>query len=188
MTPPPGTFLCLDPTCDVLLPDELLDGDWYACPRGHTVELRDREQQLSLSVGGWTHVGLTCTEQGYIAEQVVRDLGHLGNYGRISWWSDRYNEPLDGATDEGWGIEVKSVSTRARNFAYFPGTRAAKRRKDAFARERGWRGILAVLVVLDFAASTAAVHVRPMRRMRYFEDMGDPIARVPFPNPFEEAA
>jgi hypothetical protein len=178
---PDGHIMCFDPTCGEVFP--VTDDSELVCPQGHVCDLTE-EFYRWFAPGGKTYSGLTPTRQGQIAEQVVQDLGDLGKYGVIDWWADTYNSPLDGSTNRGWGIEVKSVASRATNHDFKPGNPADKARKNKMARERKLKGIVGVLVILNYEDSTAEIYVRGMRRVRYFEKEGAPFATaVPFENP-----
>lgn len=182
-----GFTRCPHPTCRLWIPDARLPDDPevpWSCPRGHTYTWRELEEKAFGEPGGWTHAQLSPTAQGVIGEQVVEAVGKLGRHAVAGMTPA--NDTLDGWTDTGFGIEVKSVNAEARNVAFVAGTVRAKRRKDDVAKERGYRGILAVLVVLDFRTSVASIYMREMEHIRYFiPAVGEePLAIVGFDNPF----
>lgn len=188
---PAGFMRCPDPTCRLFIPDHRLHDDPdepWSCARGHTYTWRELEEKAYGDSGGWTHAQLTCTEQGQIGEAVVRELHDLGECGKVAGWHDEYHAPLDGWTDAGWGIEVKSLNAEARNYAFVVGTRLMRERKDKAAKKRGFKGIVGALVLLDFRTSVAAVHIRAMKRVHYFEvrQKLEPFAVVKFDNPFRK--
>jgi|GEM_PF-4591765 len=185
---PAGYRKCPIPTCSGLVELGNLDSP-ATCngPEPHELD-PDEEARIFMPTksGGFTHVGLTMTRQGQIAEQVVLDLKDLGEFGRVSWWSKQYNSPLDGATDCNWGIEVKSASTRTRHHSFNPGNARTRESKNKLARERGYRGIVGALVILNFELSTASIYLKGMQEVCYFARSGEPFAVVSFDNPLIE--
>lgn len=123
--------------------------------------------------GGGTRAGLTMQEQGDIAEDIVQAMGSIPGYGPIIWWADDYNSPLDGATNE-WGIEVKSANfdnTRHRWMVY---KKKEVADKHEMALAKGHKGILGILVVLDFSSSTADVYAKALPFYEETDDLGNP--------------
>lgn len=129
---------------------------------------------ISFNPGGGTINGQTLAEVGEAGERVVEGLGEIPGYGRITWWHHggaASNSPLDGATEE-WGIEVKSLNVIAKNHRFIAGgTRKWTpdgepyneiESKEAAAKELGKKGVLGVLVILNYYNSTADVYVKAM--------------------------
>lgn len=158
---PMGYALCAPP-CGLLAEIDF-DSKIAKCPDGHEIDLA-AEEQKHFDPGGCTRVGLTLKEQGDIGEEVVKRLNSLGEWGKVAEWCEHYNAPLDGITDRGWGIEVKTKSTRAAKLEFEPGKKDARARKLAEAEKRGLKGILEVLVILDFDLSKARIFIKPRRR------------------------
>lgn len=158
---PMGYVLC-KPPCDLLAKIDFGSGI-AECSDGHVIDLV-AEEQKEFDPGGCTRVGLTLKEQGDIGEEVVKKLNRLGKWGMVSEWCESYNAPLDGITDHGWGIEVKTKSTRAAKLEFNPGNKKSRARKLAETERRGLKGILEVLVILDFDLSKARIFIKPRRR------------------------
>jgi hypothetical protein len=134
------------------------------CPNcGTTPEMADQmgnaQMQLAVGPGGATRSGLSLKEQGDIGENLLKEIGYLPGYGKIVWTSPTYTSPLDMATEE-WGIEVRSynVDNAALQFNVGPDEKITK---NAAAAEAGYKGILGVLVALDFRRSLADIYVKP---------------------------
>ena len=188
---PEGFYKCPIPTCSGLVRQEIDQGKIVACdgPERHELDY-DTECRsfMPTKAGGFTHAGLTMAQQGELAEEIVASLGGLGPYGRLTLF-EQYHCPLDGYTDTNLGAEIKSCSNRCRNQAFNPGHAATKQRKDRFARERGYRGILGILVVINFETSTADIYIVEMRKIHCFYPTRAPYAvGVPFKNPCLSAA
>lgn len=112
----------------------------------------------SFKAGGQTRAGLSLKTQGDVGEGIVKTLKGIPGYGPITWWSDAYNSPLDGSTRE-WGIEVKTANVDNANWQFAPRPSEAAS-KNAMAAERGLKGVLGVLVVLDYRRSLADIYVK----------------------------
>lgn len=134
---------------------------------------------ITFNPGGGTISGQTLAEVGDIGEKIIEGMGEIPGYGHITWWHSggaASNSPLDGATDD-WGIEVKTINVVAKNHRFIAGgTRKWKpegipyneiEAKEQAAQELGKRGILGVLVVLNYYTSTADVYVKPMELGKY---------------------
>lgn len=187
---PEGFFMCPSASCDELISDAQLAEEVAVCPSGHVTDWEHEERRYNEDPGGIALVGLKNTQQGDIAEKVIWDIGFLGkDFGKISKWlsQDSYHCPHDFELSSNRGLEVRSVSTRAKNYA-FALTAKKKRRMDAHARAQGYVGQAGALVVLDFVAMTADVYLRLMDRAVYFERPKAPfVTGVPFLNPFAES-
>jgi hypothetical protein len=126
-------------------------------------------------------------EQGDIGEQVIRNLGEIPGYGKITWWGQDqglYNSPLDGATGE-WGIEVRTynVDNSALQFNIGPDEKISKNKAAADA---GYKGILAVIVALDFRRSVADIYVRPFTLEPWGTYHGQPRSGIGFYRPTDQ--
>ncbi len=186
-----GYYTC--PTCRMSF-DLLEHLPWH----GVTEENHDREQ---FEAGGTTRIGLGLTDQGQIGEDLIRDMGQLPGYGPITWWHEGTAgtpSPLDGATAE-WGIEVKTLGYDARHHRFIPGRTSEKQAKNAMAAQRGYKGVLGVLVLLDYRRSVADIYVKEMPLAAWSNGAGRTlagvssfrsssgqhlIAEIPFKNPF----
>ena len=145
-----------------------------------------------------TIVGLTMKQQGDIAEQLVQGLKEIPGYGPITWWSDTYNDPIDGGAGE-WAIEVKALSIDAKNHRFIPGPQPRKEQMVARAKELGFKGILGMLVILDYRRSVADIYSMEMPLGAWVTQANRPVqgpvayrshngtklvAEIPFNNPF----
>ena len=181
---PDGYFMCPYGPCRQLIASEDADIRYAICLDGHQTDLYEAAS-LELSPGGRTHVGLSLTQQGALAEAIVVQLSDLGEYGTVVGLSGVYRCPLDGWTSANYGIEVKSTTTLGMHLRFVAGSPRTKAAKNQYARERGYRGIVGILVHLDFATSTAEVHLRHMPSgIRNFDKPDVPFAVVGFDNPF----
>lgn len=149
-----------------------------------------------------TFVGLTMKNQGDIGEDLVKNLKTLGDYGPITSWSKDYNDPIDGTAGE-WAIEVKTVNVDALNHRFVPGGPTIRGRMIERAKELGCKGILGILVMLDYRKSVADIYGMEMPLdpwttsggrtvqgpVAYRKHNGQHlIAEVPFKNPFMNPA
>lgn len=167
-------------------------------------EMWQQRQQTGFVPGGTTRIGLSLQEQAQIGEDVIEHLGSLPGYGPIVWWHQggaTAPSPLDGATKE-WGIEVKTIGYDATHHRFIPGSRNEKAQKNAQAKEMGLKGILGILVLLNYRTSEADVYVKPMTLEPWQNVQGKTftgvsafrsgagehlLERVPFRNPFMSA-
>jgi hypothetical protein len=133
---------------------------------------RDQETQpYFFRAGGATYSGLTPGDHGQTGEDIVYKMGQIPGYGKITWWHHggaSSNSPLDGATAD-WGIEVKTIDYSAKHHRFMTATERprddgtvyyerAEKMKDAI--DSGKKGVLGVLVLLDYRRSVADVYVR----------------------------
>lgn len=112
--------------------------------------------------GGGTRIGIPMQAQAQIGEDLVENMGSLPGYGAITWWHQggaTTNSPLDGATQD-WGIEVKTLGYDATHHRFVPGRVKEKTDKNEQAEQMGKKGILAVLVLLDYRRSVADIYVK----------------------------
>jgi hypothetical protein len=145
-----------------------------------------------------TFVGLTMKQQGDIGENIVKGLKVLGDYGQITWWSSNYNDPIDGGAGE-WAIEVKTLCIDVNNHRFIPGNVERKDKMVARATELGFKGILGVLVLLDYRRSVADIYTMEMPLGPWIAQNGKPVqgpvafrkhngqqllTEIPFDNPF----
>lgn len=184
----PEGFVVCRPPC-TLLAEIDFESKTAKCPEGHEIDL-EAEEQKQFDPGGNTRVGLTLKDQGDIGEDIIQNLKSLGFWGKIIEWCQHYNAPLDGITSAGWGIEVKTKSTRATKMSFEPGNKKSRARKIAEAERRNLRGILEVLVILDFDISKARIFIKERPRgedLKFWSiPLGNPYAVVDFTdlNPF----
>lgn len=179
------------------------NGGYYTCPNckeSHDLlsELpwhgsQNREDfEKDFSAGGGTRIGLDPKSQGDIGEALVKQLGELPGYGPIVWHSEVYNSPLDMATKE-WGIEVKTLGYDAIHHRFIPGRPHEKQEKNSMSLARGYKGVLGVLVLLNYRTSKADIYAKEYpvdpvtgKGVGAFRSYGAPhlLAEVPFKNPY----
>jgi hypothetical protein len=150
-----GYFTC--PNCKVSH-DLLHDIPWHGVPE----EEYNPEAQQEFNAGGGTRIGLPMSDQSQIGEDLVHNLGELPGYGPITWWHEGgslANSPLDGAVED-WGIEVKTLGYDAMHHRYVPGRKREKLHKNEMALAMGKKGVLGVLVLLDYRRSVADIYVQ----------------------------
>lgn len=218
-----GWLKCRTPTCNYMLsPEEVSDMEdrnhFFSCPSckvtyplldptpfhmqggGITGNPNPQGQEPVEGINrNWeTIVGLSMRDQGKLAEDVVREMKTIPGYGPITWWSENYNDPIDGGAGE-WGIEVKAICIDAKNHRFVPGS--TKRKDDMIARatELGFKGILGTLVILDYRRSVADVYTMEMPLDPWVTKGNRPVqgpvafrkhngehlvAEIPFNNPF----
>jgi hypothetical protein len=148
------------------------------------------EEQRGFTPGGGTKIGLGLAEQGQIGEDLVEKMGQIPGYGKITWvhpGGANANSPLDMATDE-WGIEVKTLGYDAMHHRFIPGRPSEKLDKNKMAEQMGKKGVLGVLVILDYRRSVADIYVNEMPLHRgvfaFYSHQGQRlVAEVPFHNP-----
>ena len=185
-------------------------GGYYTCPRCKTSHdlLHELpwhgvpEEQWGgegFSAGGGTRIGLSLKDQSQIGEDLVQQLGEsetgLPGFGRITWvhpGGSISQSPLDMATNE-WGIEVKTLGYDAIHHRFIPGRPKEKNDKNVMAATRGLKGVLGILVLLDYRRSVADIYVREypvdlqaglgVGAFRSF-NATHLLAEVPFNNPF----
>lgn len=152
-----GHVPCVNPSCGWMHSPGQHEQE---CPQCHSTpadEATFYDPAGSLAPGGWTRSGLTMTSQGQLGEQIVQDLHEIPGYGPITWWATAYNSPLDGGTAD-WGIEVKTANVDA--VQQFVVGKDEKVTKNAAAEDMGYKGILGILVVLDYRRSVADIYAR----------------------------
>lgn len=210
-----GFFKCRVPVCDYYLsPAEQAHAEdedyFFSCPNcKRTYSLMDATPFGGTGGGpgptpgianreGETVVGLTMKQQGDLAEELVQGLKTIEGYGPITWWSPTYNDPIDGGCGE-WAIEVKAICIDAKNHRFVPGPQPRKDAMIARAKELGFKGVLGLLVILDYRRSVADIYSMEMpldpwynqqKRLKQGpvafrkKDATHLIAEVPFTNPF----
>lgn len=151
-------------------------GGYYTCPNcahsndflhempwhGVQEDEMSPEARNQFEAGGGTRIGLGMDVQAQIGENLVHDLGTIPGYGQITWWHDGGalgNSPLDGATKD-WGIEVKTLGYDTAHHRFVPGRTKEKAHKNEMAAQMNKKGILGVLVLLDYRRSVADIYVR----------------------------
>lgn len=154
-------------------------------------ELPPEEQNLGFRAGGGTRIGLGMDVQAQIGEDIVSGLKELPGYGPITWVHEGgavVASPLDMATKD-WGIEVKTLGYDASHHRFIPGRPQEKANKNAMAANMNKKGVLAVLVLLDYRRSVADIYVREMpletggvKTFRSHQGQ-HLVAEVPFRNP-----
>lgn len=151
-------------------------GGYYTCPRclhshdflhempwhGVLEDEMTNAQRNEFAAGGGTRIGLNMDVQGQIGEDLVYNLGEIPGYGPITWWHDGGStaaSPLDGATAD-WGLEIKTLGYDATHHRFVPGRAREKAHKNEMAIQMGKKGILGVLVLLDYRRSVADIYVQ----------------------------
>lgn len=182
-------------------------GGYYTCPRCkqshdlmHDLPWHGAQEgefnRDDFSAGGGTKIGLSLKEQGQIGEDLVSSLPDLPGYGPITWRSNTYNSPLDMATQD-WGIEVKTLGYDAIHHRFIPGRPKEKAEKNEMAAAKGYKGVLGVLVILNYRNSKADIFVREYpvdlaagQGVGAFRSTGSQhlVAEIPFDNPFMDPA
>lgn len=185
-----GYFTC--PSCQQSH-DFLHELPWHGVR--DEAEIRDNQERDQHAnewhAGGGTRIGLTMAAQAQIGEDLVANMGEIPGYGKITWWHDggaTMPSPLDGATAE-WGIEVKTLGYDAKHHRFVPGRPKEKEDKNAAAAQLGAKGVLGVLVLLDYRRSVADIYVKayPLEQgVGAFRSSGGAehlVKEVPFRNP-----
>jgi hypothetical protein len=141
----------------------LSDMEWHGVSYEEGMQNQAEDNMNSgFTAGGGTRIGLKLAEQGQIGEDLVEHLGEIPGYGKITWWHQGgagANSSLDGATDE-WGVEVKTIGYDAYHHRFVPGHPNEKADKNEMAEKMGKKGVLGVLVLLDYKRSVADIYVR----------------------------
>jgi hypothetical protein len=184
-----GFEKCYRPGCNFFISPEAQqeiqshpDAGYYTCPKcktswdtmAHLPWHGAPEDFLEpFSAGGGTRIGLNMEEQAQIGEDLIQEHG-LPGYGPIIWWHPGgagSPSPLDGTTKE-WGIEVKTLSFDTMHHRFIPGSTVDRSAKNKAAEDMGLRGVLGVLVMLNFRTSMASVYVREMPLEPWQTSMG----------------
>ncbi len=213
---------CYKPSCNFFLSPEAQtevqnhpDAGYYTCPKCKTswdtmshlpwhgapeMENMSPGEFEEFSAGGGTRIGLSMAEQAQIGENLIEEHG-LPGYGEIMWWHPggaTSPSPLDGTTKD-WGVEVKTLSFDAEHHRFIPGSTVDKASKNAAAAELHLKGVLGVLVLLNFRTSMASVYVKEMPLETWHNAQGRPnsgvaafrsnagqrlLEEIPFKNPF----
>lgn len=187
---------------------------YFTCPHCHrTYDLLEElpfhgVTDGQFEPGGSTRIGIPLADQGQIGENIVAEMGEIPGYGPIVWWHPggaNSNAPLDGATKD-WGIEVKTINYDAIHHRFNPGGEGPTSRHNIEAKNReaermGLKGILGILVLLDYRRDKADIYVKEMplepwefqkgrttRGVSYWrKHTGMKLAEeVPFKNPFKD--
>lgn len=216
-----GYTKCSTPNCNFFISPQseqaiLQHNGYYTCPvckRSYDLQqdlpwhgAPEESGNFALGQGGGgTRIGLNMTEQAQIGEDLIRNQGELPGYGPIIWWHEgaaNSASPLDGATRD-WGIEVKTLGYDAMHHRFIPGREQEKSAKNTQATEMGLRGILGVLVLLDYRRSMADVYVKEMPLQPWLDSQGKTrqgiaafrkntaqrlLEELPFKNPFMDPA
>lgn len=211
-----GYEKCYKPGCNFFLSPEAQqevqdhhDAGYYTCPKcqtswdtmAHLPWHGAPEDYLEpFSAGGGTRIGLSMTEQAQIGEDLIAEHA-LPGYGPIVWWHPggaNAPSPLDGTTKE-WGVEVKTLGFDAEHHRFIPGRPSEREAKNNSAAELGLKGILGVLVLLNYRTSMASVYVKEMPLETWHNSTGRAIngvaafrsntgqrllEEIPFKNPF----
>jgi len=165
---------------------------WHGAPEEYLPRLFEE--------GGSTRIGLTMCEQAQIGEDLIKEHG-LPGYGPIPWWHDGgacAPSPLDGTVKE-WGIEVKTLGFDDTHHRFIPGSPEEKGSKNKAAAELKLKGVLGVLVMLNYRTSMASIYVKEMPLETWINTTGRHIngvaafrtnsgerllEQLPFKNPF----
>lgn len=185
-------------------------GGYFTCPRCwqshdllHDLPWHGASEEnwnpAEFSAGGGTKIGLGMREQAQIGEDLVANLKELPGYGPITWVHPGGSispSPLDMATKD-WGVEVKTLGYDAMHHRFIPGRPKEKEDKNAMAAAKGLKGVLGIMVILDYRRSVADIYVREFpvdpvagTGVGTFRSLNAQhlIAEVPFQNPFMDPA
>lgn len=170
-----GHSACLNPTCNYWWsPNRMAEHDeldkltcpncqksynmWDPSPFGRT----NSPDPTGFKPGGMTYAGMPPGGVGDLGEEVVHDMGSIPGYGAITWWHpgpSSSTSPLDGATKD-WGIEVKTMCLDAQNHKFVAGGKPSRADKNQAVASAGYKGILAIFVLLDFRRSVADIYLQ----------------------------
>jgi hypothetical protein len=193
--------------CDFFLSPQTVEhvkdqgGGYYSCPRcGQSFDLlehlpwhgvsQDEWDPSSFASGGGTRIGLPMQDQSQIGEDLIAHIGELP----------------DGTTEE-WGLEVKTLGYDTTHHRFIPGgVRGGfdeKAAKNEMAQQLGLKGVLGILVLLDYRRSVADIYAKEMPLEGWLNGQGKMqqgvaafrsntaqhlIAEVPFKNPLMNPA
>lgn len=211
-----GYQKCYKPGCNFFIsPDSQQeiqshpDAGYYTCPKCRTTwdtmshlpwHGAPEDYLEPFYSGGGTRIGLSMADQSQIGEDLVQEHG-LPGYGPIIWWHPggaTSQSPLDGTTQE-WGIEVKTIGFDAAHHRFIPGRPKEREAKNNAAAELNLKGVLGVLVLLNYRTSMASIYVKEMPLAPWSNAQGKPqqgiaafrsntaqklIEEIPFKNPF----
>lgn len=183
-------------------------GGYFTCPRcqtshdlmhdlpWHGVQKEDWDlEHQAYKAGGGTRIGLPLRDQAQIGEDLVQNLKEIPGYGPIAWVHPGgaiSQSPLDMATKD-WGIEVKTLGYDATHHRFIPGRPKEKSDKNQMALAKGLKGVLGLLVILDYRRSVADIYAREFpvdpttgTGVGTFRSLNSQhlLAEVPFANPF----
>ncbi len=187
-----GYVKCRNRYCDFYLHPDTHNGAFmeqgdeavYQCPHcGLSQHLAVNPRSTGRNPnGGMTPSGLYVGEFGQIGEDLVRNMGTIPGYGPIQWWHTgpaSSNSALDGATFD-WGIEVKTAdwSSQRKRGIMNPNDKRLKARAindpslfaaeindpalDRILDQLNFKGLLGVLVLLDFDREAADIFAHEM--------------------------
>lgn len=180
--------------------DLLHELPWHGANREEAEDaLQQDREESGWAAGGGTRIGIGMKEQAQIGEDLVAGLKELPGYGPITWIHSGgaiSPSPLDMATKD-WGIEIKTLGYDAVHHRFIPGRPKEKAAKNTLALSRGAKGVLGVLVLLNYRTSKADIYVREFPvdpetgtgvgtfRSHNAQRL---VAEVPFNNPFMDPA
>jgi hypothetical protein len=154
--------------------------------------------QSGFHAGGGTKIGLKMKEQAQVGEDFVHNLGEIPGYGPITWAHEGgaiAQSPLDFATHD-WGVEVKTLGYDAIHHRFVPGREHEKIEKNKMALARGHKGVLGLLVLLNYRNGLADLYGRafPAHPTDFRKGVGTfrsfnsehLLARHPFANPLTD--
>ncbi len=146
--------------------------------------------------------------QNEIGREIIADLGHLPKYGDIIWWDNSNDHPFDGATSE-WGIDIRTINRNDLDHYYDPDPDPdpddikgryphSTHNKNEAAQQMGVKGILGILVVLDYRISEADIYIKEMPLRHHLDndnmvsgvykwhkkDASQVLTQIPFENPY----
>lgn len=212
-----GWQKCPNPSCDFWIDPQALarvsnSSGYFTCPKcHHSYDLLEElpwhgpehDYNEPFAAGGGTRIGIPMQDQAQIGENLIEHMGELPGYGPITWWHPGgalSNSPLDGAVKD-WGIEVKTIGYDALHHRFIPGREKEKADKNQQAAEMGLKGVLGVLVLLDYRRDVADIYVKEMPLEPWTNGRGMVIqgvaafrknsaqrlvAEVPFQNPYKD--
>jgi hypothetical protein len=202
-----GYMKCPNPKCGFMINPQTLasikkSSGYFTCPKcRQSYDLMNElpwhgvtDGPEEFSSGGGTRIGIPMADQAQIGESLVAGLKDLPGYGPITWvhpGGSISQSPLDMATKD-WGIEVKTLGYDSLHHRFIPGRVQEKEDKNNMAAEMGLKGILAILVLLDYRRDVADIYGSEMPLetggvKTFRKHTGQKlITEVPFKNPYKD--
>lgn len=217
-----GWMKCPNPKCNFFISPQAqssvkASSGYFTCPKCH--QSYDLMNELpwhgpegaedsfaqEFSAGGGTRIGIPMRDQAQIGENLVGSMKDVPGYGPITWWhpgGSVANSPLDGAVKD-WGIEVKTLGYDSLHHRFIPGNTKERGDKNEMAKQMGLKGVLGILVLLDYRRDVADIYGKEMPLGAWEYQPGRStqgvstfrkntaqklLAEVPFDNPYKDPA
>jgi hypothetical protein len=175
-----GGMKCPNPKCSFVIKPQVVaqikaSSGYFTCPSCYqSYDLMDElpwhgPQDANLfgenfQAGGGTRIGIPMQDQAQIGENLVAKLHDLPGYGPIVWMhpgGSISQSPLDGATKD-WGLEIKTLSYDSLHHRFIPGRQNERQDKNNQAASMGLKGVLGILVILDYRRDVADIYGKEM--------------------------